>query len=225
MDFRSRSRGALREASQAAGAAPTLRYGPAGDSAPRLRLGVLYDRKVPFRPVHTARPPPFSLINQNHRHLWIKPQGDNRLGPQPHVQSCQSTSMTGVLGLFRRRGARGSTGRILELSCFPVTLNRGPTSIIWPWWNWMGFDPLMPRCAGSALSKNNAVLMKLVSAHLGQYCATQRSKACVAQLLSSLEPPTIPSSAHGPASTQRCPAGRLWDGVEKAQSQQLSRQA
>ena len=27
-----------REASQAAGAAPTLRYGPAGDSAPRLRL-------------------------------------------------------------------------------------------------------------------------------------------------------------------------------------------
>ena len=27
-----------REASQAAGAAPTLRYGPAGDSAPRLRF-------------------------------------------------------------------------------------------------------------------------------------------------------------------------------------------
>ena len=27
-----------REASQAAGAAPTLRYGPAGDSDPRLRL-------------------------------------------------------------------------------------------------------------------------------------------------------------------------------------------
>ena len=27
-----------RGASQAAGAAPTLRYGPAGDSAPRLRL-------------------------------------------------------------------------------------------------------------------------------------------------------------------------------------------
>ena len=40
-----------------------LRYGPAGDSAPRLRLGVLYDRKVPFRPVHT--PPPFSLINSH----------------------------------------------------------------------------------------------------------------------------------------------------------------
>ena len=37
-----------REASQAAGAAPTLRYGPAGDSAPRLRLGVLYGRKLPF---------------------------------------------------------------------------------------------------------------------------------------------------------------------------------
>ena len=30
--------GVRREASQAAGAAPTLRYGPAGDSAPRLRL-------------------------------------------------------------------------------------------------------------------------------------------------------------------------------------------
>ena len=43
-------------ASQAAGAAPTLRYGPAGDSAPRLRLKASwYDRKVPFRPVHTAR--------------------------------------------------------------------------------------------------------------------------------------------------------------------------
>ena len=27
-----------RETSQAAGAAPTLRYGPTGDSAPRLRL-------------------------------------------------------------------------------------------------------------------------------------------------------------------------------------------
>ena len=37
-----------REASQAAGAAPTLRYGPAGDSAPRLRLGVLYGRKLAF---------------------------------------------------------------------------------------------------------------------------------------------------------------------------------
>ena len=37
-----------RAASQAAGAAPTLRYGPAGDSAPQLRLGVLYGRKVPF---------------------------------------------------------------------------------------------------------------------------------------------------------------------------------
>ena len=33
----------------AAGAAPTLRYGPAGDSAPRLRLqGVWYGRKLPF---------------------------------------------------------------------------------------------------------------------------------------------------------------------------------
>ena len=32
------------EASQAAGAAPTLRYGPAGDSAPRLRLKAAWER-------------------------------------------------------------------------------------------------------------------------------------------------------------------------------------
>ena len=38
-----------REASQAAGAAPTLRYGPAGDSAPRLRLKRLVWPKAPFR--------------------------------------------------------------------------------------------------------------------------------------------------------------------------------
>ena len=38
-----------REASQAAGAAPTLRYGPAGDSAPRLRFkGGWYGRKLAF---------------------------------------------------------------------------------------------------------------------------------------------------------------------------------
>ena len=38
-----------REASQAAGAAPTLRYGPAGDSAPRLRLRRLVWPKAGFR--------------------------------------------------------------------------------------------------------------------------------------------------------------------------------
>ena len=40
-----------REASQAAGAAPTLRYGPAGDSAPRRRLkaaGMI--ERLPFGP-------------------------------------------------------------------------------------------------------------------------------------------------------------------------------
>ena len=47
-------------ASQAAGAAPTLRYGPAGDSPSATAQGGWYDRKVPFRPVHTARNPPFS---------------------------------------------------------------------------------------------------------------------------------------------------------------------
>ena len=39
-----------REASQAAGAAPTLRYGPAGDSATRLRLRRLVWPKGSFRP-------------------------------------------------------------------------------------------------------------------------------------------------------------------------------
>ena len=38
-----------REASQAAGAAPTLRYGPTGDSAPRLRLRWLVWPKGSFR--------------------------------------------------------------------------------------------------------------------------------------------------------------------------------
>ena len=40
-----------RAASQAAGAAPTLRYGPAGDSAPRLRLRRLVWPKGSFRRV------------------------------------------------------------------------------------------------------------------------------------------------------------------------------
>ena len=38
-----------REASQAAGAAPTPRYGPTGDSAPRLRLRRLVWPKAGFR--------------------------------------------------------------------------------------------------------------------------------------------------------------------------------
>ena len=42
-----------REASQAAGAAPTLRYGPAGDSAPRLRLKASgMAERLPFGAVH-----------------------------------------------------------------------------------------------------------------------------------------------------------------------------
>ena len=52
--------------SQAAGRAPTLRYGPAGNSAPQLRLKTAgMTEKIPFRPVHTARTPPFSLINSH----------------------------------------------------------------------------------------------------------------------------------------------------------------
>ena len=52
-----------REASQAAGAAPTLRYGPAGDSAPRLRLKAAgMTERFPFgpstRPEATRQPGP-----------------------------------------------------------------------------------------------------------------------------------------------------------------------
>ena len=56
-----------REASQAAGAAPTLRYGPAGDSAPRLRLkasgmaerfpfGASAARSLTTSPIHPLSP-------------------------------------------------------------------------------------------------------------------------------------------------------------------------
>ena len=49
-----------RGASQAAGAAPTLRYGPAGDSAPRLRLKAAgMTERFPFGPASTARMPRF----------------------------------------------------------------------------------------------------------------------------------------------------------------------
>ena len=48
-----------------------LRYGPTGDSACPLRLGVYYGRKVPFRPVHTARTP-----------LFPHKQPSLRLGPE-----------------------------------------------------------------------------------------------------------------------------------------------
>ena len=45
-----------REASQAASAAPTLCYGPAGDSAPRLRLKAAgMAERFPFGPASTAR--------------------------------------------------------------------------------------------------------------------------------------------------------------------------
>ena len=45
-----------REASQAAGAAPTLRYGPTGDSVPRLRLKASgMAEREPFGPASTAR--------------------------------------------------------------------------------------------------------------------------------------------------------------------------
>ena len=69
-----------REASQAAGVAPTLRYGPAGDSAPRLRLKASwYDRKVPFRPEPTTP-------------LFPRKQRVFRIGPQA-VQSAKRRSV------------------------------------------------------------------------------------------------------------------------------------
>ena len=51
-------------ASQAAGAAPTLRYGPAGDSAPSAAAqGSWYDRKVPFRTgKHGPKIPPRGVL-------------------------------------------------------------------------------------------------------------------------------------------------------------------
>ena len=46
-----------------AGAAPTLRYGPTGDSAPRLRLKAAgMTERFPFCP-STRPPPPFPLVN------------------------------------------------------------------------------------------------------------------------------------------------------------------
>ena len=84
-----------REASQAAGAAPTLRYGPAGDSATRLRLRRLVWPKGSFRPVHTARMPWFgvrcyrTISNeiQNHWLISASPrfphkQSSLRIGPE-----------------------------------------------------------------------------------------------------------------------------------------------
>ena len=60
-----------REASQAAGAAPTLRYGPAGDSAPRLRLKAsgMAEREPfgPKQPDNQNHPPPFPRKQR----LWI----------------------------------------------------------------------------------------------------------------------------------------------------------
>ena len=88
-----------RGAGQAAGAAPTLRYGPAGDSAPSAAAqGGWYDRKVPFRPVHTARMPRFGpwcnaieryqMRYKNHWLISASPlfphkQSSLRIGPEP----------------------------------------------------------------------------------------------------------------------------------------------
>ena len=62
-----------REASQAAGAAPTLRYGPAGDSAPRLRLKASgMTERFPFGASTRPAPPSFP-----HK------QPSLRIGPEP----------------------------------------------------------------------------------------------------------------------------------------------
>ena len=47
-------------------ATPTLRYGPAGDSAPMLRLKALVWPKGTFRPGHGPKPKPlFFLVNSH----------------------------------------------------------------------------------------------------------------------------------------------------------------
>ena len=64
-------RDSLRQgASQAAGAAPTLRYGPAGDSAPRLRLRRLVWPKgsLSARQARPENPPP-AVSFWAHRYL------------------------------------------------------------------------------------------------------------------------------------------------------------
>ena len=67
------SRDSLRQgASQAAGAAPTLRYGPAGDSAPRLRLKAAgMTERFPSGPASTARKSPPAVSFWAHRYLWL----------------------------------------------------------------------------------------------------------------------------------------------------------
>ena len=102
-----------RGASQAAGAAPTLRYGPAGDSAPRLRLGVLVCPKGSLS-AHPHGPPPLLPLNFSYdamfkdlrmpalltarspgsprpctcAHVWLR--GGSRRG-SCHVQACPAT--------------------------------------------------------------------------------------------------------------------------------------
>ena len=60
-----------REASQAAGAAPTLRYGPTGDSAPRLRLKALVWPKGSL-PAGKRGPKIHPAVSfWAHRYLWL----------------------------------------------------------------------------------------------------------------------------------------------------------
>ena len=109
-----------REASQAAGAAPTLRYGPAGDSAPRLRLKAsgMAERFLSARP-HGPKQPD----NQDHPPSFPRKQ---RLPPDrpAAVQGAKRRSVPLTArtdpGSSRARGTR-SRVRSLSASVKAVT--------------------------------------------------------------------------------------------------------
>ena len=90
-----------REASQAAGAAPTLRYGPAGDSAPRLRLKAFwYGRRHRITRQKSGAP---------EREAWPRAEGRGRRSrlALPHRGHAVVSRAGGCSGL---RGVGGSCG-------------------------------------------------------------------------------------------------------------------
>ena len=89
-----------REASQAAGAAPTLRYGPAGDSAPQLRLKAAgMSERFPFGPS-----PRLEHYNKNQQDVFML-----------HINSCQGEA-PGPLERPERKTMRAGWGVALCLS-------------------------------------------------------------------------------------------------------------
>ena len=93
---------------QAAGAAPTLRYGPAGDTAPRLRLRRLVWPKgsLPARTPAEKPKPPFPLVNSSPSDRPGAVQGAKR-------RSGPLTARTD-LGIMRGEGKGASAQSMLE---------------------------------------------------------------------------------------------------------------